>query len=106
MRRAHTLCLLTLLVVSVSIQVSLAGSTNASGGLSAGPLAISAISVEETNLFLKAIIPADLDEVVLEMRPALDAAWEEAGRLSTPAGQEEVAFRIPRPVSAMAFFRL
>jgi len=43
------------------------------------PLAIHAISAQETNLVFDVTIPAGLGQVVLEVRPSVDTAWEEPG---------------------------
>jgi len=70
------------------------------------PLAINAISAQETSLVFDVTIPAGLGQVVLEMRLGVDAAWEESSRLEVPPGSTEMTFRIPRPAMPMAFFRL
>src|SRR5262245_21482389 len=66
------------------------------------PLAIHAISAQETNLVFDVSVPVGLGQVVLEMRPGVDAAWEESSRLNVPAGLTEMTFRIPRPAMPMA----
>ncbi len=67
---------------------------------------ITSITVQGTNLVFRAAIPPGLERVVLEMRPALDARWEEATLLEVPSGGGETAFSIPRPESGAGFFRL
>jgi hypothetical protein len=68
--------------------------------------AISSISVDGTNLVLKAIIPPALQGVILETLPAPGGSWEEAGILDVQAGVGEVTFTIPKPSAPTAFFRL
>jgi hypothetical protein len=65
-----------------------------------------AIVVEGTNLVLSAAIPPNLEQVILETHSTLDGSWEEAGLLDLQAGVREVSFRIPKPVTPTAFFRL
>jgi hypothetical protein len=66
---------------------------------------ITAIRAEGTNVVLTAAVPAGLQQVILEMRPSLDAKWEEMGLLDIPQGGGTVAFTLPKP-GGMQFFRL
>jgi hypothetical protein len=70
------------------------------------PFAITAISVEDTNLVLNAVVPAGVDQVALESRVALAGRWTEAAILAVPAAGGEVIFTIPKPSARTAFFRL
>ena len=72
---------------------------------SSGQLVITSISVQGTNLVLPAAVPPDMEQVTLETRTALDAAWKEAGLLDAPAGGGQLVFTIPKP-GEMALFRL
>lgn len=68
-------------------------------------LAFKSISVEGTNLVLRAVIPAGLEKVTLETRPDLDSKWEAAGMLEVTNAGDEVEFTIPKP-DGMQFMRL
>jgi hypothetical protein len=68
-------------------------------------LALTSIAVQGTNLTLVAAVPAGLEQVTLEMRPALVATWKAAGAMDVPAGGGEVTFTIQKP-GDMRFFRL
>jgi hypothetical protein len=69
-------------------------------------LAITGMSADETNLLLTASVPAGLDKVTLETRPALTAPWEEVQQLSAPAGGGELTFVCPQTSDLARFFRL
>jgi hypothetical protein len=66
---------------------------------------ITSIRAEGTNVILTAGVPAGLQQVILEMRPSLDAKWEEMGLLDVPQGGGTVAFTLLKP-GGMQFFRL
>jgi hypothetical protein len=67
---------------------------------------ITSLSVAGTNLVFNASIPPGVDQAILEMRPTLDAPWQEAALLDVPAGGGSLEFIIPSPALEMAFFRL
>jgi len=85
----------------------MAASLAAFGELPANtPLAITSLSVDGTNLILRATIPPGVERVTLEMCPTPGGQWDEAGTLDISAGGNEIAFTIPKPVGPMEFFRL
>src|SRR4051794_12203008 len=67
---------------------------------------ITSISVEGTNLVLSVLIPPGLGRVALESRVAPDGAWERIGFLDLQPGTNSGVFTIPKPSTAIAFFRL
>jgi hypothetical protein len=73
---------------------------------STGRLGIASVSVQGTNLLFEAAIPPGIQHVAVEMRPSLKAAWVKEGFLDVPPGADEISFAVPKPPSAMAFFRL
>jgi hypothetical protein len=93
-------------LVLIVVAPLLAVDSNVSASPSATPFAIASISIEGTNLVLKAEVPPGMEQVVLEIRASLDADWEERGAASVQEGGGVVAFTIPKPARAMAFFRL
>jgi len=70
------------------------------------PLAITSLSVEGTNLILRATIPPGMGRVMLETCPTLGGEWAEAGAFGTSVGENEIAFTIPKPAGPTEFFRL
>jgi hypothetical protein len=69
-------------------------------------LAISSISSAGSNLVLNAVVPAEIDQVTVEMCPALGEPWEELARMNIQAGMGEVAFTVAKPNNSLALFRL
>ncbi len=67
--------------------------------------AITAISVQGTNLVLGASIPAGLGQVSLEMRPTLQAPWKTMELSPAAMAGGELTFTISKPAK-MQFFRL
>lgn len=67
---------------------------------------ITSLSIAGTNLVFGAVIPPDVDQTILEMRPSLVTPWQEAALLDAPAGGGNVEFTIPKPALETAFFRL
>ncbi len=67
---------------------------------------ITSVSVQGTNLLFVAVIPPGVPHLAVQLRPSLKAAWVEGGFLDVPPGTEEISFAVPKPPSAMAFFRL
>lgn len=74
--------------------------------LSPSPLAINSISLDGTNLILSADVPPDSGQVTLEMRPSLNAAWQDEESLTAQAGENEMTFTITKPTNDVCFFRL
>jgi hypothetical protein len=70
------------------------------------PLAITSITLEGTNLILTADVPPNSGQVTLEMRPSLNAAWQDEETSSVQAGADEVIFTLPKPTNDICFFRL
>ncbi len=100
--------LASLIVLAFALNASsvLAADATAPASPSTNQIAITSIAVEGTNLVLSAVIPAGLEQVILEIRPTLDAPWEQHGILDVQAGVAELAFTIPKPTHAIALFRL
>lgn len=67
---------------------------------------ITSLSVSGTNLIFQATLPTGVDQAILEIRPTLDALWQDAARLDVSAGGGAVEFIIPKPTWDSAFFRL
>ena len=70
------------------------------------PLAITSISLEGTNLILTADVPPNSGQVTLEMRPSLDATWQDEETSTVLAGADEVTLTLPKPTNDVCFFRL
>ena len=70
------------------------------------PLAITSISLDGTNLILTADVPPNSGQVTLEMRPSLDAAWQDEESSSVQAGASEVTLTLGAPTNDVCFFRL
>jgi hypothetical protein len=69
-------------------------------------LVITAIAAQGTNLNFSAAIPVGLGQVTLEMRPAMDAPWQELLLLDVSNAAGQANFAIPKPPGDLAFFRL
>jgi hypothetical protein len=67
---------------------------------------ITSLSIEGTNLVFNAIIPPAASQAILEMRPILSAAWQDAAVLDVPAGGGSLEFIIPKTTVEAAFFPL
>jgi hypothetical protein len=67
---------------------------------------ITAISNDGTNLILTADVPPNSQQLTLEMRLALDAAWQDEASSNVQADANEMIFIIPRPTNDVCFFRL
>jgi hypothetical protein len=67
---------------------------------------ITAISNDGTNLVLTADVPPNSQQLTLEIRPALDAAWQDEASSNVQADANEMIFIIPRPTNDVCFFRL
>jgi hypothetical protein len=67
---------------------------------------ITSLTITGTNLVFNATLPSGTDQAMLEVRPTLTAAWEDAATLDVPADGGAVEFVMPKPTWATAFFRL
>lgn len=67
---------------------------------------ITSLSVVETNLAFTVTFPPGVVQAVLEMRPVLTTAWQQAAVLDVPADGGTIEFTIPKPALETAFFRL
>jgi hypothetical protein len=67
---------------------------------------ITSLSIAGTNLDFTATFPPGVEQAVLEMRPILTAAWQQAAVLDVPADGGTIEFTIPKPALETAFFRL
>jgi hypothetical protein len=106
MRIRRLIFLVVVLGLTFHGAASSAEDSAASPGVTATPFEITDLSVEGTNLVLDAVVPPGVEQVTLEMRPALDESWQEAASLNVPTGSDEVVFTIPTPATPSAFFRL
>ena len=70
------------------------------------PPVITSLTVGDGNLNFTASLPPGLEKIILEMRPALTAPWQPATVIDAPADGGTIAFSIPQPDLASAFFRL
>src|SRR4051812_30156700 len=95
--------LTALLALSSSVGLS---AEEASVSATSDQFAITSISVAGTNLVLNAVIPAGIEQVTLEICLSLNGAWQQQGQLNVQTGVNDLAFSIPKPTNAMAFFRL
>ena len=104
----HGISHVSLIVLALTLHTAplLAADAKAPASLLTNHIAITSIALEGTNLVLSAVIPAGVEQVILEIRPTLDAPWERHGLLDIQAGVSELAFTIPKPTHAMALFRL
>ena len=74
--------------------------------LPATQLVITSLSIAGNNLVFDATFPPNVERAVLELRPVLTAAWEQAALLEIPAAGGTIEFTMPKPGLESAFFRL
>ena len=98
--------LLLLTVVMLHGAPSLADDASAPDLVIATQLTITAIAVQGTNLVFTAVIPSNLNQIVLETHSSFDGTWEEAEQINVGDGANQVVFTIPKPATPTAFFRL
>lgn len=67
---------------------------------------ITSLAVVGTNLVFSANFPTGVGRAVLEIRPTLADAWQQAALLDVPTNGGDVQFSIPQPALDTAFFRL
>lgn len=67
---------------------------------------ITSLTLAGANLVFSASFPAGVEQAVLESRPTLADAWQEAALLNVPTNGGNLEFSIPQPALATAFFRL
>jgi hypothetical protein len=103
--RLHQLSLLLRLAV-FALALCVASAHALGSETPPNPLAITSISLEGTNLILIADVPPNSGQVTLEMRPSLDAAWQDEESSNVQAGADEVTLTLPKPTNDVCFFRL
>ena len=90
-------------IAAVFVFASIA--TALAAGLADGRFAFTSISVEGTNLIVRASIPPGLKNAALEMRPDLNSSWQPVKATSKTSGDGGLEFVIPRP-AANGFLRI
>ncbi len=69
-------------------------------------LAITFIGSAGTNLLLTVSVPAGLENVTLDSRPAIDMPWDAVQQQNAPAAGGEMVFTYPQSAEISRFFRL
>jgi len=102
----HTIRLLTKLLLGALLLAPALRDGRVMAATSASQPVITSLSVAGTNLIFQAILPSGVDQAILEIRPTLDTAWQDAAHLAVPPNGGAVEFIIPKPTWESAFFRL
>src|SRR4051812_24187924 len=93
-RSARVLALLALMLgFALVVESARAVASESVSGL----FSITSLEIEGTNLVLHAEVPSGLEQVTLEMRPALEGSWLEAGTWDGSRSAGAAVFSISRP---------